>query len=98
MLIFIIAYCIYKFLSPVQYTSTSANNDGLKNGQISDLKCMRCFDSKMIYNGTERFHVGSNAAPFLFGNLGELFVDKQTFDVYYCPVCGKVEFFFRKKD
>ena len=72
LLIFIIVYCIYKFLSPAQYVSTSANNDGLKNGEVSDLKCMRCSASKMIYNGTERFHVGSNSAPFLFGNLGEL--------------------------
>ena len=46
----------------------------------------------------ERFHVGSNSAPFVFGDFGELFVNKQTFDVYYCPVCGKVEFFFRKKN
>jgi predicted RNA-binding Zn-ribbon protein involved in translation (DUF1610 family) len=51
----------------------------------------------MIFNGTERFHVGSNSAPFIFGNLGELFVNKQIFDQYYCPNCGKVELFFRKK-
>lgn len=27
------------------------------------------------------------------GDLDELFVNKETFDVYHCPHCGKVEFF-----
>jgi len=28
-----------------------------------------------------------------FGDLGELFVNKQRFDVYVCPRCGSVELF-----
>ena len=27
------------------------------------------------------------------GDLGELFVNKERFDVYCCPRCGRVEFF-----
>lgn len=91
-------YAVYRIFKPQKAYSSSAHQDALEEGQITDLKCTRCMDSKMIYNGMERFHVGSNSAPFIFGNLGELFVNKQTFDIYYCPICGKVEFFFRKKE
>ncbi|MBL7818408.1 MAG: hypothetical protein JNL70_25580 [Saprospiraceae bacterium] len=77
--------------------SNSAHSEGLDDGQVTELKCLRCFDTRMIYNGTERFHVGSNSAPFILGDFGELFVSKQTFDVYYCPSCGKAEFYYRKK-
>ncbi len=28
-----------------------------------------------------------------FGGLGELFVNRERFDVYVCPRCGRVEFF-----
>jgi ribosomal protein L37AE/L43A len=93
--ILLVIYLIYSGSRKNQ--SASANIQTIEEGQASELKCMRCFNSNMIFNGTERFHVGSNSAPFLFGNLGELFVNKQIFDQYYCPSCGKVEFFFRKK-
>ena len=90
-------YGAYRFFNSQKDVAFSAGHEGLEEGQATDLKCIRCFDSQMIYNGTERFHVGSNSAPFVFGNFGELFVNKQTFDMYYCPICGKVEFFFRQK-
>jgi hypothetical protein len=93
--ILLIIYLIFSSFRKNQ--SASANIPAIEEGQSSDLKCMRCFNSNMIFNGTERFHVGSNSAPFIFGNLGELFVNKQIFDQYYCPNCGKVELFFRKK-
>jgi hypothetical protein len=93
----LIVYLIYRWMFPTPTLSASANDEGVAYGQNSNLKCMRCFDTNMIYNGTERFHVGSNSAPFILGDMGELFVSKQVFDVYYCPNCGKVEFFFRKK-
>jgi Zn finger protein HypA/HybF involved in hydrogenase expression len=93
--ILLIIYFI--FSSSRKNQSASANIPTIEEGQATELKCMRCFNSNMIFNGTERFHVGSNSAPFLFGNLGELFVNKQIFDQYYCPKCGKVELFFRKK-
>jgi hypothetical protein len=43
------------------------------------------------YAGAKKFHEGTRWG--LLGDLGELFVNKETFDVYYCPKCGKVEFF-----
>lgn len=43
--------------------------------------------------GTKRFHEGSRAAPFLLGDLGELLVKRESFDVYVCSRCGRIEVF-----
>ncbi len=43
--------------------------------------------------GTRRFHEGSRLAPFLLAELGELLVNRESFDLYTCTACGKVEFF-----
>lgn len=56
------------------------------------MRCPRC-ETKLDYVGTKKFHEGSRAAPFLFGELGELFVKREHFDVYVCPRCGRVELF-----
>jgi hypothetical protein len=34
--------------------------------------------------------------PFLLGNVGELFVNRESFDSYACSRCGKVEFFLAR--
>lgn len=57
-----------------------------------ELSCLRC-NQPMEALGAMRFHEGSRAAPFLLGDLGELFVNREGFDVYACNGCGKVEFF-----
>ena len=57
-----------------------------------DLICLRC-NAPMSVAGRMRFHEGTRAWPFLFGELGELFVNRETFDTYACTGCGKVEFF-----
>jgi hypothetical protein len=95
----LIIFIVYKIFGggKSKAITASANFDNIEEGSETDMNCLRCFNTKMIYNGTERFHAGSNSAPFLFGNLGELFVNKQLFDLYYCPKCGKVEFYFREK-
>ncbi len=54
------------------------------------ISCPNCHVS-LAYAGTKKFHEGTRWG--LLGDLGELFVNKETFDVYYCPRCGKVEFF-----
>jgi len=41
--------------------------------------------------GQKRFHEGARWG--FFGGLGELFVNRERFDVYVCPRCGRVEFF-----
>lgn len=50
----------------------------------------RC-SRKLDYVGTKAFHEGTRWG--ILGELGELFVNKERFDVYCCPRCGRVEFF-----
>jgi hypothetical protein len=52
--------------------------------------CTRCNVAK-TYLGTKQFHEGKRWGAL--GELGELFVNKEQFDVYACPRCGSVEFF-----
>ena len=54
------------------------------------IMCPRC-ERKLDHVGTRRFHEGTNWGAF--GELGELFVKREKFDVYVCPRCGRVEFF-----
>lgn len=54
------------------------------------LNCPSC-TTRLSYAGTKRFHEGTRWG--LLGDLGELFVNKETFDIYFCPSCGKVEFY-----
>jgi len=54
------------------------------------IKCLRC-DGAMLYSGNFKFHEGSRYG--VFGNLLEIFENRETFDLYVCPKCGKVEFF-----
>ena len=56
------------------------------------LSCLRCA-TPMVAVGRMRLHEGTRAWPFLFGGIGELFVNRETFDTYACERCGKVEFF-----
>lgn len=55
-----------------------------------DVDCLRCKVS-LIYSGNFKFHEGSRVGAL--GNLFELFVNREAFDLYICPKCGKVEFF-----
>jgi hypothetical protein len=41
--------------------------------------------------GTKAFHEGRRMG--FLGDLGELFVNKEKFDVYVCNRCGRVELF-----
>lgn len=54
------------------------------------INCLRC-DIEMQYSGEFRFHEGRNIG--VFGNLFEMFQNREAFDLYVCPKCGKVEFF-----
>ncbi len=54
------------------------------------IACARC-NTTLQYVGRKRFHEGTNWG--VFGELGELFVKREHFDVYLCPRCGRVEFF-----
>lgn len=54
-------------------------------------ECVRCQGS-LRFLGSMRLHEGTNWG-FWFGNLGEAFIRHLKVDQYYCPSCGKVEFF-----
>jgi hypothetical protein len=52
--------------------------------------CPRCYRN-LDFVGTKRFHEGTRLG--FLGELGELFVNRERFDVYVCPRCGRAEFF-----
>jgi hypothetical protein len=56
-------------------------------------KSIDCLKSKvdLDYQGNYRFHEGERVGAL--GNLFELFTNRESFDLYSCPNCGKVEFF-----
>jgi hypothetical protein len=54
------------------------------------IRCSRC-DLELAFMGTRDFHEGTRWGAL--GDLGELFVNKQHFDVYVCNRCGRVEMF-----
>lgn len=58
--------------------------------EIDPIVCARC-EENLEFVGSKRFHEGTNWG--IFGELGELFVKRERFDVYVCPRCGKVELF-----
>ncbi|MDR2840848.1 MAG: hypothetical protein LBV75_06235 [Paludibacter sp.] len=55
-----------------------------------DIRCLRC-DVQMSYSGNYDFHEGTDFG--FFGNFFELFTNRESFDIYVCNKCGKVEFF-----
>ena len=55
-----------------------------------EVDCLRC-KCRLDFVGTREFHEGTNWG--LLGELGELFVNRENFELYRCPKCGKVEFF-----
>jgi len=58
--------------------------------QVDPMHCPRC-DASLDYVGTKRFHEGTRWG--ILGEIGELFTNREHFDVYVCPRCGRVELF-----
>ncbi len=58
------------------------------------IKCLRC-NTAMELAGNFKFHEGTQLG--VLGNLFELFENRQSFDLYTCATCGKVEFFMPQK-
>src|SRR5262245_48408543 len=54
------------------------------------IRCPRC-ESALDYVGTKRFNEGGRWG--WLGDLGERFVRRESFDIFVCPRCGRVEFF-----
>ena len=55
------------------------------------IRCVTC-KVTLDFVGTKQFHVGPRG-PFILGEIGEFFIDRDRFDVYVCPRCGRVELF-----
>ena len=56
-----------------------------------NLDCLRC-TTKMKFTGNYKFHEGPKLLLF-----GELSRNREEFEIYLCPKCGKVEFFSPQK-
>ena len=70
----------------------SADSSAKPPGDSRSLACLRC-SAAMTFAGRKRFHEGTRAWPFLLGEIGELLVHRESFDLYACPSCGKIELF-----
>ncbi len=55
-----------------------------------EIDCLRC-KIPMVYSGDYKFHEGTRIGAL--GSIFELFVNRESFDLYVCPKCGKIEFF-----
>lgn len=58
--------------------------------QPPPIPCGRCA-AAMIFMGSKHFHEGPRYG--MMGDFAELLVNKEPFDVYVCPSCGKIELF-----
>ena len=79
--------CNYSFPDDKILDMTPAEESD-DSGRSND--CLRC-QVRMVYSGKYEFHEGMHTG--IFGNLFELFQNREAFDLYVCPKCGKVEFF-----
>lgn len=59
-------------------------------GPVKQINCFRC-QIPMSFNGNFKFHEGTRMGAM--GDIFELFTNRESFDLYFCPKCGKVEFF-----
>ena len=57
---------------------------------MDPMVCPRC-TTTLDFVGTKRFHEGTRWG--VLGEIGELFTNRESFDVYVCPRCGRVELF-----
>ena len=55
-----------------------------------EIDCLRC-KVPLVYSGNFKFHEGTRVG--VLGNLFEAFTNRESFDLYICPKCGKVEFY-----
>ncbi len=58
--------------------------------RVDPMVCPRC-STGLDYVGTKSFHEGRRWG--FLGEIGELFVNREHFDVYCCGRCGRVELF-----
>ncbi len=59
---------------------------------MNPMQCPSC-ETALHYVGTKKFHEGSRGWGFFLGDLGELFTNREHFEVYVCQRRGRVELF-----
>lgn len=59
-------------------------------GKKRKIDCLRC-KVPLIFSGNFKFHEGTRVG--IFGDIFEAFTNREAFDLYICPKCGKVEFY-----
>lgn len=55
------------------------------------INCLRCPDIQLLFAGNFKFHEGPRIG--VLGSGFEIFQNRESFDIYLCPKCGKAEFF-----
>lgn len=76
-------------------TSCSEFNHNLSGKSALQIDCLRCH-VPMSFGGNKKFHEGPKLGAM--GDLLELFENRESFDMYYCSKCGKIEFFLPYAD
>ena len=69
-----------------QRVETQAPAQKREEDVTDPISCPRC-EQQLDFVGTRRLHEGTNWG--VFGELGELFVKRERFDVYVCSRCGR---------
>ena len=57
---------------------------------MRQMNCLRC-DGQMDYVGCEKLQLGQTG--WILGDLPNLLAGALEVDIYFCPKCGKLEFF-----
>lgn len=68
---------------------TDTQFDGTGRVELQ-LSCLRC---NVSMNFADHFKLHEGARIGVLGNLFEFFTNRESFHLYCCPNCGKVEFF-----
>ena len=68
----------------------SISNDEIELNENKHVECMRC-TTALDYHGNFRFNENTRSGSI--GNLLEVFINKESIDIYSCPKCGKIEFY-----
>ena len=78
--------CNYSFTEGIIIEPDDITNEN----KPKNIDCLRCM-VPLVFSGNYKFHEGTRMG--LLGNIFELFVNRESFDIYVCPDCGKLEFY-----
>jgi hypothetical protein len=76
--------------APGAREDSAHRDEGHEEADPNPVECPRC-RRPLDFIGSKAFHEGRRWG--LLGELGQLFVNRERFDVYCCSRCGRVEFF-----